>query len=123
MNAHPGDPDGLDGDRVKVRIKRKLKTVRLIGIDTPETKKSGVPIECAALQATAAMKKLSFRKKGKRRVGEKVRLTTDPSQGKTDSFGRLLAHVNRLRDGKDIGADMVRQGWSTVSSSTSHSPG
>ena len=39
----------VDGDTVKVRAsgaKHKDYTVRLIGIDTPETKRPGVPVEC-----------------------------------------------------------------------------
>ena len=40
----------VDGDTVKVRAsgaKHKDYTVRLIGIDTPETKRPGVPVECS----------------------------------------------------------------------------
>jgi endonuclease YncB( thermonuclease family) len=38
----------VDGDTVKVRAfgaKRSRYTVRLIGIDTPETRKPGTPVE------------------------------------------------------------------------------
>jgi endonuclease YncB( thermonuclease family) len=34
--------------------------VRLIGIDTPETKDPGRPVECGGKRATAAMLRLSF---------------------------------------------------------------
>jgi endonuclease YncB( thermonuclease family) len=108
----------IDGDTVKVRIKRKVKKVRLLGIDSPESKKPGAPVECGALRATAFMKSIALRKKrvrGKRKsVGESVRLTSDPTQGATDAFGRMLAYINRLRDGKDLGALMMRAGWSTA---------
>src|SRR4051812_27732195 len=39
----------VDGDTIKVRAfgaKRRFYAVRLIGIDTPETKRPGVPVEC-----------------------------------------------------------------------------
>ena len=172
MNAHPGDPDGLDGndddgracesnpcpcyygsatqpelpavpppppppppvepqphakrysahivkvtdgDTIKVRLRSgALKTVRLIGIDTPESRKPGVPVECGAKQATAAMTKLAFRKRRGRHDGQAVRLTTDPTQDRTDRFGRLLAYVERRSDGLDLGRAMIRAGWAVA---------
>ena len=166
MNAHPGDPDGLDGDdndglgcesspcpcyygsatgpepppsppppppapeakrysarivgvtdgdTIKVRLRSGArKTVRLIGIDTPETRKPGVPVECGGKKATAFMTKLAFRKRGGRRVGHYVRLTTDPTQDRVDRYGRLLAYVNRRSDGTDLGRAMIRAGWAMV---------
>src|SRR4051812_11633031 len=45
-----------DGDTIKVRLASGSKrTVRLIGIDTPESHKPGVPVECGAREATASM--------------------------------------------------------------------
>lgn len=52
-----------DGDTIKVRAfnaKRDYYTVRLIGIDTPETKDPGRPVECGGKRATANMLRLSF---------------------------------------------------------------
>ena len=67
----------VDGDTIKVRtaLGRRL-TVRLIGIDTPETKKPGTPVECDGRQASAAMRKLVLTRTG----GRRVTLTSDPSQ-------------------------------------------
>ena len=104
-----------DGDTVKVRLRSgALKTVRLIGIDTPESRKPGVPVECGAKQATAAMTKLAFRKRRGGRVGQAVRLTTDPTQDRIDRFGRLLAYVERRSDGLDLGRAMIRAGWAVA---------
>ena len=53
----------VDGDTIKVRAfgaKRRFYTVRLIGIDTPETKRPGVPVECGGRDATAHMLRLAF---------------------------------------------------------------
>jgi micrococcal nuclease len=102
----------IDGDTVKVRLRSGArKTVRLIGIDTPESRKPGVAVECGARKAAAHMTKLAFRARGGRKVGHGVRLTTDPTQDRVDGYGRLLAYVNRLSDGTDLGRAVIRAGW------------
>ena len=51
----------IDGDTLKVRLAAgPVVTVRLIGIDTPETRKPGTPVECGGPQATARMKQLAL---------------------------------------------------------------
>src|SRR4051794_38862794 len=48
--------DVVDGDTLHVRtVVGRHVTVRLIGIDTPETRRPGTPVECGGRQATAAM--------------------------------------------------------------------
>lgn len=104
----------VDGDTIKVRTANgRPITVRLIGVDTPETGKPGTPVECGGKQATAAMKKLVLRKRGRRTVGRAVRLTSDPSQDATDRYGRTLAYVNVV-GGVDVGRSMVKAGWAAV---------
>jgi micrococcal nuclease len=115
-----------DGDTVRVRTlgsRRKRYTVRLIGIDTPETKKPGTPIECGGQEATSNMLRLSFTRardtdsdglldaSGGR--GRRVRLTTDPTQDTFDRYRRLLAYV-RIRSGAQLNAAQVRAGWAKV---------
>ena len=101
----------VDGDTLKVRLRSgRRRTVRLIGIDTPETNKPGVAVECGARKATSHMRKLALR----RRRGRDVRLRTDPTQATTDQYGRLLAYVTRLSGGVDLGRAMVRAGWATT---------
>jgi micrococcal nuclease len=100
----------VDGDTLKVRLASgKRVTVRLLGIDTPETSKPNTPVECGGRQATANMKRLAFNKNR----GRGVTLTTDPTQGRTDRFGRLLAYV-RADNGRDLGLEQIRAGWSTA---------
>ena len=103
-----------DGDTVKVRLRSgSQRTVRLIGFDTPETRKPGVPVECGAKSATRYMTALAFRRRGRQRQGHNVRLTTDPTQDRVDRYGRLLAYVTRLSDGVELGTAMIRAGWAT----------
>jgi micrococcal nuclease len=98
--------DVVDGDTLKVRTGGVRETVRVIGIDTPETHRPGTPIECGGPQASAAMARRA-------RIGTRVTLVTDPTQDRRDRYGRLLAYVDR-DDGVDLGRAQVRAGWATV---------
>jgi micrococcal nuclease len=99
----------VDGDTLKVRLANDVKTtVRLVGIDSPETKKPGTPVQCGGRAATARMKQLAFRN-GR---GRSVTITTDPTQDLTDRYGRLLSYVSAT--GADFGRSMVSSGWATT---------
>lgn len=95
----------VDGDTIKVLIDGQEKYVRLIGIDTPETHKPGVKIECGALDASANMVRLAP-------VGAKATLTADPTQDKVDRYGRLLAYVKVKR--RSLQLEQVYAGWAEV---------
>ena len=96
----------IDGDTLKVRLASGAsETVRLIGIDTPETRKPSTPVECGGRDATARMKRLAMR----RGVGVAVALRSDPTQDGRDRYGRVLAYVSRA--GVDFGRTMVLAGW------------
>lgn len=102
-----------DGDTLNARAtrgKRQSFKVRLIGIDTPETRKPGTPIECGGPEASASLKRLGT----KRGRGRLVTLTTDPTQDTFDRFGRLLAYVTRRGDGKNLGEAQLRAGLAEV---------
>jgi micrococcal nuclease len=81
----------IDGDTIVVRTTTgDDRTVRLIGVDTPETVKPGAPVDCFGPQAseyTTAML-----------TGRSVRLETDPATGDTDRYGRHLAYVWTVHD-------------------------
>ena len=117
----------VDGDTIKVRAfgaARRFYTVRLIGIDTPETKRPGTPVQCGGKRATDSMFELAFAAPtdtngdglldgsgGSR--GRRVTLRTDPSQDTFDRYGRLLAYVTTA-SGVDLGARQVARGWAAV---------
>src|SRR4051812_23102365 len=78
----------VDGDTVIARLADNSEiTVRLIGIDTPETVKPGTPIECGGQQASDLMRQLA--------EGKEVNLVSDPTQDAVDGFGRSLFYVDR----------------------------
>lgn len=90
----------VDGDTFKVKLGTKTETVRIIGIDTPETKDPRKPVQCYGKEAS---KKLTTLLRGKT-----VTLEKNPGDEK-DKYGRLLRYVSLK--GKDIGAGMIEGGY------------
>jgi len=82
--------DVVDGDTVKLSDRR---TVRIIGIDTPETVAPGKPVQCWGPEATAFATQTLLNKT--------VTVVADPTQDRVDSFGRTLAYV-LLPGGRDF---------------------
>jgi hypothetical protein len=76
-------------------------SVRVIGIDTPETVHPSEPVECGGPQASATADALLS--------GRRVRLVFDPSQGRYDSYGRTLAYLE-IPGAGDFGMQMIRRG-------------
>lgn len=95
----------VDGDTLKALVAGRTETVRVIGLDTPESVKPGTPVECFALRATAEAQRLLP-------VGAAIRLESDPTQAERDRYGRLLAHV-WLADGTLYAEQMIRGGFGT----------
>lgn len=75
----------IDGDTIVVDVAGVPTTVRLIGIDTPETKKPGTPVQCYGPEASAYTAALVD--------GRQVWLQRDPTQDQVDVYGRTLAYV------------------------------
>lgn len=91
-----------DGDTIKVTIAGVKETVRLIGIDTPETKDPRKPVQCFGRAASDEAKRLL--------TGKLVRLEGDPASGDRDKYQRLLRFVY-LEDGTFFNQYMVEQGF------------
>jgi micrococcal nuclease len=92
----------VDGDTIKVKIEGETKTLRLIGIDTPETVDPRKPVQCFGRQASDKAKEVLSDKM--------VRLEADPSQGELDKYGRLLRYVF-LPDGTFFNRSMIEEGY------------
>lgn len=92
----------IDGDTVVVAGGQR---VRLIGIDTPETRHPDRGVECFGRQASAHTAQLLP-------PGEAVRLVHGVER--TDRYGRTLAHVYRVRDGLWVNAALVADGYAQV---------
>ena len=89
----------VDGDTVKIS---EIGTLRLIGIDTPETKDPRKVVQCFGKEASENAKKLLS--------GQKVWLEFDESKSKTDKYGRTLAYIFR-EDGYFYNLETVKNGF------------
>ena len=92
----------VDGDTIDIRDDNRGRLrVRLLGIDTPETKKPGYMVGCWGPEATEFAKSTM--------VGQRVALVPDPTQDRTDGYGRTLAYLVRA-DGWDYSVEAARAG-------------
>jgi micrococcal nuclease len=91
----------VDGDTIVVRVGGVEETVRLLGIDTPETKAPNEPVQCYGPEASAFTTRLLPK-------GTPVRLERDVEP--RDQYGRLLAYVS-LADGTSLNLELARQGY------------
>jgi len=94
----------VDGDTVDFVIDGREERVRLIGIDTPETKRPDAPVECYGPEATEFIT-------GLLPIGTPVRIERDIVN--RDDYGRLLGYVYRADDGVFVNYELVRQGYAT----------
>jgi micrococcal nuclease len=92
----------VDGDTIDIRddVRGRLR-VRVLGIDTPETKKPGYTVGCWGPEATAFAESTL--------LGQRVALVTDPTQGIHDRYGRTLAYLEKA-DGWDYSTEAARAG-------------
>ena len=91
----------VDGDTVDFDIGGTKERVRLIGIDTPETKKPDTPVQCYGPEASAFTASLLPE-------GTAVHLERDVEA--RDKYDRLLAYVY-LADGTFVNLAIVRGGY------------
>ncbi|MCK5510516.1 thermonuclease family protein [Candidatus Parcubacteria bacterium] len=92
----------VDGDTVAVNINGVKETLRLIGIDTPETVHPSKPVQCFGIEASNKAKELLNNKS--------VRLESDSTQSERDKYGRLLRYVF-LEDGINFNKLMISEGY------------
>ncbi len=93
-----------DGDTIDIMKGGTFTFVRLIGIDTPETKDPRKPTECFGKEASAQTTKLVN--------GKNVWLEYDPLDPSPDKFGRDLAYVYLDANGKTmLNEILVRDGF------------
>ena len=98
----------VDGDTLLVRISGKTERVRVLGIDTPETKKPGTAIQCFGPEATANAKRWVSR------AHQRVTLKGDPAAPDRDRHGRLLRYVEPRGTGADLSLEQVAEGYGKV---------
>ena len=91
----------IDGDTIRVWVDGELRTVRLIGVDTPETKHPTKKVQRGGQEASAFTQAALDR--------QTVRLEADPAGDLVDRFDRLLRYV--YLDGQDFSALLIGLGY------------
>lgn len=91
----------VDGDTIVVDMNGRQETIRMIGVDTPETHHPNRPVQCYGSAASAYTKNLI----GKQRV----RLEADPTNQNRDRYDRLLRYVY-LPDGRLVARELIASG-------------
>ena len=105
----------VDGDTIDINIpdgKFKSTRIRLLGIDTPETKDEKVPKMYFGLEASQFTKKHT--------AGKNVTVLLDKISPTRDKYNRLLAYV-KLADGKILNEVLVSQGFAYADLRFEHS--
>ncbi len=95
----------VDGDTIEVRVGGAVETVRLLGIDTPESVDPRSPVECFGREASEHTASLLP-------PGTPVVLVRDVEA--RDRYDRLLAYVYRSGDGTFVNHVLVRDGFAAV---------
>lgn len=92
----------VDGDTIAVDMNGTTETVRMIGVDTPETHRPNTPVQCYGPAASAYTKNL---------IGtQKVRLEADPTNQNRDRYDRLLRYVY-LPDNRLVAKEVIANGY------------
>jgi micrococcal nuclease len=93
----------VDGDTLDVTwvASGKGERIRLIGIDTPESKRPNTPTECFAKKSAAALAAL---------VPKSTTIRIEPDVEQRDRYGRYLGYVFRAQDGLFVNLEMARVG-------------
>ena len=98
----------VDGDTLRVQVDGTTETVRLLGIDTPETRHPTKPVECFGAEASERLAELAP-------AGAVVRLERDVEA--RDHYDRLLAYIYVTGgDGTEVLANtsMVADGYAVA---------
>jgi micrococcal nuclease len=94
--------DTVDGDTIHVRAGGRVDTVRLLGVDTPETHHPTKPVRCFGPEAEAYTRA--------RLAGRQVTLEGDVEP--RDLYGRRLAYVSV--DGHRFNDELLRKGYARL---------
>lgn len=101
-NAYYKVDRSIDGDTFTTHVEGRLITVRMLGIDTPETVDPRKPAQCYGPEASDASKNLL--------TGRSVRFAINPNRELKDRYGRYLLYVYR-DDGLFVNRELIRRGF------------
>lgn len=93
----------VDGDTVVLTQSKETVKVRLMGVDTPETKSTSKGVQCFGPEAYEFTKK--------QLEGKKVSITFDTISGSKDMYGRYLAYIYLGKQTKSFNQTLVEKGY------------
>lgn len=99
--VHVIDGDTVDIDFADGSVSR-IERVRLIGIDTPETKKPNTPVQCFGPEATAHTESL---------LPEGTPVVVLRDDEARDPYNRLLGYIVRFDDGLFVNREIIANGF------------
>ncbi|MEY2886518.1 MAG: hypothetical protein RJB40_1373 [Actinomycetota bacterium] len=105
LNASPNSATVkrvVDGDTIEIAIGGKTERVRLIGVDTPETKHPTKGVECYGPEASAYTEQL---------LPEGTALRVERDIEARDKYGRLLLYVYTADSNVFVNLDLVMNGY------------
>ena len=95
----------VDGDTLIATVGGRSETVRLIGIDTPESVAPTRPVQCFGREASLHLAELLP-------AGTSITLVRDVEA--RDTYDRLLGYVVRSRDGLFVNLELVAAGYAAA---------
>ena len=105
----------IDGDTIKLRIDERDETVRLVSVDTEESRPGGTkPVTKIGIETTR-MAKQYFASETGTFVAIDIEFDTDETpencfKRHRDNYGRLLCYVHKERENYNL--KLIREGWS-----------
>ncbi len=93
----------VDGDTVVITTDARPVTVRLIGVDTPETVHPRKPVERFGREASAFLKTLV--------AGKPVRVEYEPGPSHLDKYGRTLAYLYLEPGALCVNREIIARGY------------
>ncbi len=118
----------VDGDTVDVSMRRDGRSretrVRLVGVDTPESKKPGTPVECGALDAEHRLLELTFTAPrdtdgdglfdAEGGNGRRVEFSQDSAGDDVDRYGRSLGYLTLNGRERTLQEQLLASGWADL---------
>ena len=95
----------VDGDTIVARIGGRSETVRLIGVDAPESVAPTRPVQCYGKEASLFLAAMLP-------AGTEISLVRDAEA--RDVYDRLLGYVVRSNDGLFVNLELVAAGYAAV---------
>ena len=95
----------VDGDTIIARIGERSETVRLIGLDAPESVAPTRPVQCYGKEASGFLEAV---------LPAETEITLLRDVEARDIYDRLLGYVVRSHDGLFVNLEMVAAGYAAV---------